>query len=103
MRKQPRSSPRLRRRCKIDLKAGDAAASSPVFTIDISGGGFCAELMRVPSPGTQVTGAITIGEHEYTFRGRIAWASASEPRVNLRGRIGVTFIEIADEFKKTLT
>jgi hypothetical protein len=33
----------------------------------------------------------------------IVWARASEPRVILRGRIGATFSEIADEFKKTLT
>jgi hypothetical protein len=102
-RNQPRSSSRFRRRCKIDLKAGDAGAGSAAFTIDVSVGGFCAELMRVPSPGTQVTGSITIGGHEYTFRGRIVWARASEPRVNLRGRIGVTFSEIADAFKKTVT
>src|SRR5258708_1920010 len=78
VRNQARSSSRFRRRCKIDLKAGDAGAGSAAFTIDVSAGGFCAELMRVPSPGTQVTGSITIGGHEYTFRGRMVWARASE-------------------------
>ncbi len=38
---------------------------------------------------------------EYAFSGKIAWAS--EPRMNLRGRIGVTFTEIADELKEKLT
>jgi hypothetical protein len=100
--KKPRSSPRLRRRCKIDLKAGDAGISSATFTIDVSAGGFCAELMRVPSPGTQVEGSIMIGGKQYAFSGKIAWARASEPRLNLRGRIGVTFTEIADDLKEKL-
>ncbi len=40
---------------------------------------------------------------EYAFSGKIAWAWASEPRMNLRGRIGLTFTEIADELKEKLT
>jgi hypothetical protein len=105
-RNKSRSSPRLRRRCKIALseaqgKAGASAAAA--FTVDVSAGGFCAELMRVPPPGTQVTGSIAIGGQEYPFSGRIAWTRASAPHMNLRGRIGVTFSEIADEFKKKLT
>jgi hypothetical protein len=47
--------------------------------------------------------SIAIGGHEYPFSGRIAWTRASAPHMNLRGRIGVTFSEIADEFKKKLT
>jgi hypothetical protein len=79
------------------------ASAAAAFTVDVSAGGFCAELMRVPSPGTQVTGSIAIGGHEYPFSGRVAWTHASAPHMNLRGRIGVTFSEIADEFKKKLT
>jgi PilZ domain len=97
-----RSNPRIRRRWRIDLKAGDAGVSSPAFTKDVSAGGFCAELMRVPSPGTQVRGSIVIGGNAYAFSGRVAWASAGEPRLNLRGSIGVTFTEIADGLKEKL-
>ena len=103
VRNKPRSSPRLRRRCKVDLKAGDLGAGSVAFTIDVSAGGFCAELMRVPSLGTQVKGAIVIEGKEYPFSGKIAWARAGEPRVNLRGRFGVTFTEITDDLKARLT
>jgi PilZ domain len=101
--RKQRSNPRLRRRWRIDLKAGDAGVSSPAFTKDVSAGGFCAELMRVPSPGTQVRGSIVIGGTTYAFGGKVAWARASEPRMNLRGSIGVTFTEIADALKEKLT
>lgn len=103
VRNKPRSSPRLRRRCKVDLKAGDAGTNSAAFTIDVSPGGFCAELMRVPSPGMQVQGSIVIAGKEYPFSGKIAWARAGEPRVNLRGRIGVTFTGIAADLKEKLS
>jgi hypothetical protein len=101
--RKQRSNPRLRRRWRIDLKAGDAGVNSTAFTKDVSAGGFCAELMRVPSPGTQVTGSIVIGGDAYAFNGKVAWARASQPRMNLRGSIGVTFTEIADAFKEKLT
>ena len=51
----------------------------------------------------QVKGSISIAGKEYPFSGKIAWARASEPRVNLRGRIGVTFTEITDDLKEKLT
>jgi hypothetical protein len=102
MQRKQRSNPRLRRRWRIDLKAGDAEVSS-TFTKDVSAGGFCAELMRVPSPGTQVRGAIVIGGNAYAFSGKVAWARASELRMNLLGSIGVTFTEIADDLKEKLT
>ena len=59
--------------------------------------------MRVPPPGAQVEGAIVIAGKEYPFSGKIAWARAGEPRVNLRGRVGVTFTEIPDDLKARLT
>jgi len=100
--RKQRSNPRLRRRW-IDLKAGDAGVSSTAFTKDVSAGGFCAELMRVPSPGTEVRGSIVIGGNAYAFSGKVAWARASELRMNLLGSIGVTFTEIADDLKEKLT
>ena len=101
--RKQRSTPRHRRRWRIDLKVGDGGVSSTVFTKEVSAGGFCAELMRVPSPGTQVRGSIVIGGNAYAFSGKIAWARAGEPRMNLRGSIGVTFSEVADGWKEKLT
>jgi hypothetical protein len=86
----------------VDLKAQDAPVGSSAFTIDVSAGGFCAELMRVPSPGAEVKGSMAIGGQEFPFSGRIAWVRAGEPRLNLRGRIGVTFTEVADDLRKKL-
>ena len=101
--RKQRSNPRLRRRWRVDLKAGDTAVSYPAFTKDVSAGGFCAELMRVPSPGTQVRGSIVIGANAYAFSGKVAWALPSEPRMNLRGSIGVAFTEVAANWKEKLT
>jgi Tfp pilus assembly protein PilZ len=101
--RKQRSNPRLRRRWRVDLKAGDAGVSYAAFTRDVSAGGFCAELMRVPSPGTQVRGSIVIGANAYAFSGKVAWAHPSEPRMNLRGSIGVAFTEIAADWKGKLT
>ena len=101
--RKQRSNPRFRRRWRVDLKAGDAGVSSPAFTREVSAGGFSAELMRVPAPGTRVRGSIVIGVTVYTFIGKVAWSRAGEPRMNLLGRIGVAFSEIADDWKAKLT
>ena len=44
-----------------------------------------------------------IGGNAYAFSGKVAWTRASEPRMNLRGSIGVTFTEFADDLKEKLT
>ncbi len=106
MRNESRSSPRHRRRWKIALnkaRANERASAWAAFTVDVSAGGFSAELMRVPAAGTEVTGWITIAGQEYPFSGRVVWARASEARMNVSGRIGVTFREIADGFGNMLT
>ena len=100
--RKQRSNPRHRQRWRIDLKAGDAAVSS-TFTKDVSAGGFCVELNRVPSPGTQLSGTIMIGGSAYAFSGRVAWARPGKAGMHLRGSIGVTFSEIADDLKEKLT
>ena len=84
------------------MKAGDAGISS-TFTKDVSAGGFCVELNRVPSPGTQLSGTILIGGNTYAFSGRVAWASPGKAGMHLRGSNGVTFTEIADDLKEKLT
>lgn len=78
-----RLMPRQRRRFRVELEG------NLLFTVDVSPGGFCAESMRVLPPGTQVRGRIRINEQELDFTGLIAWAKASEPRLQLRGRMGI--------------
>lgn len=94
--KTPRQIPRQRRRLKVSI------AQVPAFTIDVSTGGFCAELMRVPRPGTPIQGSIRCGEQEGAYSGRVAWAHAGDARLNVRGRIGVQFTAVDDAIRQLL-
>ena len=85
--------PRLRRRVRLTLK--DAG---PVFTADLSPGGFAAELLQVPRPGTTLHGTLPLGGQEFPFTGVVMWAKAGELRLNLRGRVGVRFTGIANAY-----
>jgi hypothetical protein len=92
--KSTRTSARFRRRLRV------AVGQSPSFTIDISAGGFCAELMRVLPAGTPVEGSIEVKGSKVRFAGRVAWAKAGDSRLNLRGRMGVCFTHIAKDFAR---
>ncbi|MBF5046159.1 PilZ domain-containing protein [Aggregicoccus sp. 17bor-14] len=85
--------PRLRCRLRLQLQDG-----GPLFTADLSPGGFAAELLRVPRPGTTVHGTLPFGGQEFPFTGQVMWAKAGEPRLNLRGRVGVRFTGIANGY-----
>ena len=85
--------PRQRKRLKISL-----GGKLPAFTADVSPGGFAAEMMQVPRPGTTVHGSITLCQQEFPFTGEVTWALAGEPRMSLRGRVGIRFTGIANEF-----
>src|SRR5687767_13706041 len=85
--------PRVRRRLKISL-----GGKLPAFTADVSPGGFSAEMMQVFRPGTVLHGAITLDGREFPFTGEVSWAKAGDPRMSLRGRIGVRFTGIANAF-----
>ncbi len=85
MAKPVRSDSRRRRRYKVTL------GTHTSFTIDISGGGFSTEAMRVLPVGTEVTGTIQVEAKQVPFSGRVAWAKAGAPHLNLRGRMGIRF------------
>ena len=85
--------PRQRRRLKISL-----GGKLPAYTADVSPGGFAAEMMQVLRPGTTVHGAITLCEREFPFTGEVTWAQAGDPRMSVRGRIGVRFTGIDNDF-----
>lgn len=73
---------------------GDA----PLFTHDISAGGFCAELMNVKKPGTLLQGRINLEKREFPFAGQVRWALQGDLHLNKRGRMGVQFTHIPDDF-----
>jgi hypothetical protein len=83
-----RSSPRQKRRLRASL------GPTPIFTADVSAGGFCAEILRTPAPGTLVSGTLRLADGEVSYAGEVVWARAGSPRLNLRGRIGVRFTSI---------
>ncbi len=91
MLKNNRQVQRHRRRFKIALDG------APAFTVDLSKGGFCVELMRVLRPGTPVKGVITLKGKEFPFDGRVAWSKAGDLRMNVRGRMGVEFTQVSNE------
>ncbi|MFZ5471825.1 MAG: PilZ domain-containing protein [Myxococcota bacterium] len=85
--------PRQRRRLKISL-----GGKLPAFTADVSPGGFAIEMMQVPRTGAQVCGSISLGGRDFPFTGEVSWSRAGDPRMSVRGRAGVRFTGIANEF-----
>lgn len=72
------------------------------FTIDVGAGGFCTELMRVLPPGTPIEGSLLVKGAEVAFTGQVAWSKPGEARMSLRGRIGVRFTRIPEDFEKAV-
>jgi len=87
-----RKFPRERKRAKVVM------GTSPVFTVDLSAGGFCAETAHVLAPGSQVSGNLTYHGKMFEFSGKIAWAKEGDIRLGLRGRMGIQFTGISPEF-----
>ena len=84
---------RERRRLKLTL-----GGKLPAFTADVSPGGISVEMMNVPRPGTMVHGSLTVAGREFPFTGEVSWARAGDPRMSLRGRVGIRFTGIDNEF-----
>ncbi|HVP66939.1 MAG TPA: PilZ domain-containing protein [Anaeromyxobacteraceae bacterium] len=93
--KEARACARYRRRYRVLLTGHPSA-----FTVDVGAGGFCTELMRVLPPGTPVAGSLHVKGAEVSFAGRVAWARPGEARMNLRGRMGVSFTRVQDGFER---
>jgi hypothetical protein len=66
-----------------------------LFTANNSPRGFCTEAVRVFAPGTPVDGIIRARGGEFPYSGRVVWARAGDPRLNLRGRMGIEFVSVA--------
>lgn len=83
-----------RRSRRQRLRVRVATTYGSWFTLDVSDGGFCAELMRVLPVGGQLKGLIHLNGRDAPFTGRVAWAKAGDSRLNERGRMGVCFVQI---------
>lgn len=88
------------RRHRMRLRVVTCRGSS--FTVDVSSGGFCTELMRVLPVGEPVEGLIHLNGRDASFTGRVAWSRPGDPRLNERGRMGVCFVRIEPEFASSL-
>jgi len=72
------------------------------FTIDVSAGGFSLSAMQVLPVQTAVEGWIQVEGTQVPFSGRVAWASPGYRRMNLSGKMGVTFTHTVPEFARLL-
>jgi hypothetical protein len=64
------------------------------FTADIGRGGFCAQVVLVRRPGTQVRGTIRLEGKELRWAGRVIWAQTGDAYMGLLGRMGIAFTEV---------
>ena len=68
--------------------------------MDIGGGGFCTELLRVLPPGTQVEGVIQVKGADLPFAGAVVWAKPGDAYLGLRGRMGVIFTRTSSKLQE---
>lgn len=87
-----RNIQRQRKRLRVELNGSSS------FTVDVSPGGFCLETMRPALPGSSVIGKLRMADRDLEFTGVVCWAKASEPRLQMRGRVGVRFTSIHPDF-----
>jgi hypothetical protein len=93
---EKRRSARQRKRFRVSF------AQTSSFTLDVSTGGFATEMMRVPPPGTPLVGRIRMQEVQVPFSGQVVWSKPGDARMNIRGRMGVRFSRIRDDFPSLL-
>jgi hypothetical protein len=94
--KDKRTTVRRRRRLLVRF---DRTSS---FTIDVSAGGFSLGAMQVLPVSTMVEGWIQVEGTQVPFSGRVAWNSPGYRRMNLSGKMGVTFTHPVPEFARLL-
>jgi hypothetical protein len=91
-----RSAARNRWRFKVTLGA------SASYTTDVSRGGFCTEAMRVLPLATKVRGSLEGFGKTVPFSGRVAWSTPGDAHLNVRGRMGISFVEVGAELSDLL-
>ena len=88
----------LRRRNRFPVTVGRLT----LFTANVSGSGFCTEVLRVLHPGAGVAGIIRAHGTEYAYSGRVVWSKPGDPQINLCGRMGMQFVSVAPELASLL-
>jgi hypothetical protein len=65
--------------------------STSTFTIDVGAGGICLGLMKILPVGRDIDGWIVVNGTSFLFSGRVAWSAPGYRRMNLPGKVGVSF------------
>lgn len=73
------------------------------LSADISDHGFCLEVMRPPEKGAEIDGFVLHGDHELTFKGKVAWVEVASPQASHWSRIGVRFTFLSPGLRALLS
>jgi hypothetical protein len=92
----PRTGARARRRLRVTI------GGTATFTQSLGAGGFSVEVMRVLPRGSPVQGTMRVGERDFDYAGDVAWVKPGDPRINLRGRMGVRFTQLNAEARRLI-
>ncbi len=88
----------VRHRVRFQVALGRTSC----FTLNVSTGGFCTEVMHVLPAGSPVTGAVRVHGKDYPFTGRVAWARLGNARMNMRGRMGIVFDSLPQDLLRAV-
>jgi len=92
-----RATERKRRRFQVTF------GSETSFTTDLSAGGLCLETTAELRTGTAIEGVIGASGKKVPFQGRVVWAVPGDAALNVRGRMGVAFVEVGPEVLELLS
>ncbi|RUO94501.1 PilZ domain-containing protein [Corallococcus sp. AB018] len=92
----PRAVPRFEHRLAVRLRG-----MLPLYTRDVSESGFCAEMLQPMKAGDLVEGALLLGDEEVPFQAQVMWSRRSAGE-RTRGRCGVRFVTIGEDFQRRL-
>jgi Tfp pilus assembly protein PilZ len=92
-----RATERKRRRFRVTF------ASETSFTTDLSAGGLCLETAAELPTGTALQGVIEASGKKVPFQGRVVWVVPGDSTLNVRGRMGVAFVDVGPEVLELLS
>ncbi len=83
-------TPRQRRCLTVRLEG------LPTLPAEVSSAGLSFESTEPLAEGTSLRGTLALDGEAFPFAGEVSWARAGNPRLSLRGRVGVRFTDAPD-------
>lgn len=68
----------------------------PTLPAEVSSAGLSFESAEPLAEGTCLHGTLALDGEAFPFAGEVSWARAGNPRLSLRGRVGVRFTDAPD-------